>query len=185
MSATPDDPPAARLSPVERFWPQPTIRADPAPPDVGAALIPGSHPSACRRDPPERWSDSAIVPLHRGHADPCAHDRWAQERSQSLDAGWLPEARQRIRRARLDAGSDRSPAWWLNLQADPNAEVLAERTQCAVIARRASTAEEASLWAEFARQNPGFDEYRNLTERHIPVVLLEPHTEGDFSPIGG
>jgi F420H(2)-dependent quinone reductase len=26
-----------------------------------------------------------------------------------------------------NAGNDRSPAWWLNLQADPSAEVLAER----------------------------------------------------------
>jgi hypothetical protein len=31
-----------------------------------------------------------------------------------------------------------------------------------------------ALWEEFARLNPGFDEYRNLTERQIPVVLLEP-----------
>jgi hypothetical protein len=29
---------------------------------------------------------------------------------------------------------------------------------------------------EFASQNPGFDEYRNLTERQIPVVILEPQT---------
>jgi hypothetical protein len=34
---------------------------------------------------------------------------------------------------------------------------------------------EMELWGEFARLNPGFDEYRNLTERQIPVVLLEPH----------
>jgi hypothetical protein len=34
-------------------------------------------------------------------------------------------------------------------------------------------ADERELWSEFARLNPGFDEYRNLTERQIPVVLLE------------
>jgi deazaflavin-dependent oxidoreductase (nitroreductase family) len=73
-----------------------------------------------------------------------------------------------------NAGSDRTPAWWLNLQADPDAEVLADRARHAVKARRAEPAEEAALWAEFARQNPGFDEYRNLTERQIPVVVLEP-----------
>lgn len=72
-----------------------------------------------------------------------------------------------------NAGSDRSPAWWLNLQADPQAEVLADRTRYAVLARRADPAEEKALWSEFARLNPGFDEYRNLTERRIPVVLLE------------
>jgi F420H(2)-dependent quinone reductase len=73
-----------------------------------------------------------------------------------------------------NAGNDRSPAWWLNLQADPGAEVLAERARIPVSARRADASIERKLWGEFARLNPGFDEYRNLTERQIPVVLLEP-----------
>jgi deazaflavin-dependent oxidoreductase (nitroreductase family) len=73
-----------------------------------------------------------------------------------------------------NAGSDRSPAWWLNLRADPSAEVLAEGARVPVTARRADAAVESELWGEFARLNPGFDEYRNLTERQIPVVLLEP-----------
>jgi deazaflavin-dependent oxidoreductase (nitroreductase family) len=72
-----------------------------------------------------------------------------------------------------NAGNDRSPAWWLNLQADPNGEVLADRNRLAVRARRADATEEKALWSEFARLNPGFDEYRNLTKRQIPVVLLE------------
>jgi F420H(2)-dependent quinone reductase len=73
-----------------------------------------------------------------------------------------------------NAGNDRSPAWWLNLQADPGGEVFAERARILVTARRADAAVERKLWGEFARLNPGFDEYRNLTERQIPVVLLEP-----------
>jgi deazaflavin-dependent oxidoreductase (nitroreductase family) len=73
-----------------------------------------------------------------------------------------------------NAGNDRPPAWWLNLQAEPRAEILADRTRYAVKARRADTADEIALWQEFARLNPGFDEYRKLTERQIPVVLLEP-----------
>jgi F420H(2)-dependent quinone reductase len=72
-----------------------------------------------------------------------------------------------------NAGSDRSPAWWLNLRADPSAEIL-DRARIPVTARRADAATERALWSEFARLNPGFDEYRNLTERQIPVVLLEP-----------
>jgi deazaflavin-dependent oxidoreductase (nitroreductase family) len=74
-----------------------------------------------------------------------------------------------------NAGNDRSPAWWLNLQSDSSAEVLAERTRIHVTARRADPTVEQELWSKFARLNPGFDEYRNLTERPIPVVLLEPH----------
>jgi F420H(2)-dependent quinone reductase len=76
-----------------------------------------------------------------------------------------------------NAGNDRSPAWWLNLQADPSAEVLAGRARLAVKARRANTAEEEALWKRFATCNPGFDEYRNLTQRQIPVVVLEPEEE--------
>lgn len=72
-----------------------------------------------------------------------------------------------------NAGSDRVPAWWLNLQADPEAEVLANRARHTVRARRATAGEDDLVWAEFARLNPGFDEYRNLTERRIPVVILE------------
>jgi deazaflavin-dependent oxidoreductase (nitroreductase family) len=73
-----------------------------------------------------------------------------------------------------NAGSDRVPAWWLNLQAQPSAEVLADGARHAVKARRADAAENDALWTDFARLNPGFDEYRNLTERNLPVVLLEP-----------
>jgi F420H(2)-dependent quinone reductase len=84
-----------------------------------------------------------------------------------------------------NAGSDRSPAWWLNLQAQPKAQILADGTRHAVTARRANPAEEAALWNEFARQNPGFDEYRNLTERQIPVVILAPQSEQTNSPNKG
>jgi F420H(2)-dependent quinone reductase len=75
-----------------------------------------------------------------------------------------------------NAGSDRHPAWWLNLQADPTAEILADGESHAVTARQANAAEEEALWAEFARLNPGYDEYRRLTKRPIPVVLLEPRS---------
>lgn len=79
-----------------------------------------------------------------------------------------------------NAGSDRVPAWWLNLQADPEAEVLVDRKRHTVRARRATATEHDLVWGEFARLNPGFDEYRSLTERRIPVVILErDRTPGD------
>jgi deazaflavin-dependent oxidoreductase (nitroreductase family) len=73
------------------------------------------------------------------------------------------------------------PAWWLNLQADPVAQVLADRTCQAVRARQATDAEDDMIWAEFARLNPGFDEYRRLTERRIPVVVLEKEPTASVS----
>jgi F420H(2)-dependent quinone reductase len=52
----------------------------------------------------------------------------AQVGQEPLDSGGLPPPRGRLCGAGPNAGSDRSPAWWLNLQADPNAEILADRT---------------------------------------------------------
>jgi F420H(2)-dependent quinone reductase len=73
-----------------------------------------------------------------------------------------------------NAGSERAPLWWLNLQAEPRAQVEAEGRRVMVTGRRASDEEDARLWAEFAAANPAFGDYRNLTGRKIPVVILEP-----------
>ena len=72
-----------------------------------------------------------------------------------------------------NAGNPRPPAWWLNLQANTDAEVVVEGTRHPVRGRRADAQEEARLWAVFAELNPAFGEYRRLTDREIPVVLLE------------
>jgi deazaflavin-dependent oxidoreductase (nitroreductase family) len=77
-----------------------------------------------------------------------------------------------------NAGSDRVPAWWLNLQADPHAEILVDRAHHRVTARRAADGEDAALWEQFAALNPGYDEYRRLTRRRLPVVMLEPNPQG-------
>jgi F420H(2)-dependent quinone reductase len=74
-----------------------------------------------------------------------------------------------------NAGSDHVPAWWLNLQAEPHADILVDRTPHRVTARRATATEDAALWEQFAGLNPGYDEYRRLTHRRLPVVILEPH----------
>ena len=80
-----------------------------------------------------------------------------------------------------NAGSEHTPGWWLNLQEQPKAEVLVDRVRYAVTARQASPTEDAAQWKLIADLNPGFDEYRRLTTRKIPVVILEPRqdTSGD------
>jgi deazaflavin-dependent oxidoreductase (nitroreductase family) len=71
-------------------------------------------------------------------------------------------------------GLDQPPAWWLNLEADPHAELLEGRTQRAVIARNAAPDERARLWAEVTARAPGYLEYERRTDREIPVVILQP-----------
>jgi deazaflavin-dependent oxidoreductase (nitroreductase family) len=71
-------------------------------------------------------------------------------------------------------GLDQPPAWWLNLEANPNAELLNGRTRRAVTARNAAPEERARLWAEVTSRAPGYLEYEQRTTREIPVVILQP-----------
>jgi deazaflavin-dependent oxidoreductase (nitroreductase family) len=69
-------------------------------------------------------------------------------------------------------GLDRPPAWWLNLQANPHAELAAGRETRNVTARNAAPDERALLWAELTARAPGYLEYERRTAREIPVVIL-------------
>ena len=71
-------------------------------------------------------------------------------------------------------GLDRPPAWWLNLEANPQAELLSGRVRRAVTARNADPDERARLWAEVTTRAPGYLEYERRTTREIPVVILQP-----------
>lgn len=70
-------------------------------------------------------------------------------------------------------GLDQPPAWWLNLQANPHADVVAGRGTRAVTARNAASGERALLWAEVTARAPGYLEYERRTTREIPVVILQ------------
>jgi F420H(2)-dependent quinone reductase len=71
-------------------------------------------------------------------------------------------------------GLDRPPAWWLNLEANPQAELLIGRVRRTVTARNAEPGERARLWAEVTARAPGYLEYERRTTREIPVVILQP-----------
>ena len=71
-------------------------------------------------------------------------------------------------------GSDATPAWWLNLQAHPQAAVTIGRQKRNVVARLASEEERARLWPELVRGYRHYDVYQSRTERTIPVIILSP-----------
>jgi F420H(2)-dependent quinone reductase len=73
-----------------------------------------------------------------------------------------------------NAGSDAAPAWWLNLQANPDAEVQIGRDRWSVRARRTTSEEEDRLWPRLRESYSGFEEYQTFTDREQPIVLLEP-----------
>jgi deazaflavin-dependent oxidoreductase (nitroreductase family) len=70
-------------------------------------------------------------------------------------------------------GEPRDPAWWLNLRASPETTIQVGRERIAVRAREAAGAEREQLWAAVVAQAPDYAEYQRLTERRIPVVVLE------------
>ena len=73
-----------------------------------------------------------------------------------------------------NAGDDRPPAWWLNLQADPAAAVQVDRAHHRVRARQALGAELDALWVQLEQSYSYYADYRRRTSREIPVVILEP-----------
>lgn len=71
-------------------------------------------------------------------------------------------------------GDDRHPAWYRNLRANPDVEVLLRGRTRSVHARTATGAERDELWARIVRIYEGYDRYQRRTDRQIPVVILEP-----------
>lgn len=71
-------------------------------------------------------------------------------------------------------GSDVNPAWWVNLQANPDATALVNNVRVPVRAAEASTEQRAELWPRLVEMYPYFAEYQQRTSRQIPVVILTP-----------
>lgn len=71
-------------------------------------------------------------------------------------------------------GAPKHPAWYLNLQADPEAEIQVKGERIPVVARTASDVEKPRLWKLAADQWPNYDVYQTRTDRVIPVVVLTP-----------
>jgi deazaflavin-dependent oxidoreductase (nitroreductase family) len=74
-----------------------------------------------------------------------------------------------------NAGDERDPQWWLNLQRHPEAELRIGRRWIPVKARKASAAECARLWPKLTASYRFYPRYQARVRREIPVVIFEPH----------
>lgn len=72
-------------------------------------------------------------------------------------------------------GSDSNPAWYLNLQANPEVTLQRGADSVAMTARTATPAEKAQIWAEVVARAKNFEGYQAKTSRDIPVVILSAH----------
>jgi deazaflavin-dependent oxidoreductase (nitroreductase family) len=67
------------------------------------------------------------------------------------------------------------PAWWLNLEAEPDAVIrLKGQPERRVRARRAQDDERDRLWGLWAGIDEGLDAYADSRSADTPVVVFEP-----------
>ena len=71
-------------------------------------------------------------------------------------------------------GVDRSPAWYWNLIANPDASIEVGDEHLDVHAVELSGAERDAKYADQAHRYPQYAEYQRMTTRTIPVVALTP-----------
>jgi deazaflavin-dependent oxidoreductase (nitroreductase family) len=72
-----------------------------------------------------------------------------------------------------NGGSEEPPAWYRNLEANPevDVQVLADRFRAR--ARIATPEEKPAMWREMTSHWPAYDNYQERSSREIPVVVLE------------
>jgi deazaflavin-dependent oxidoreductase (nitroreductase family) len=70
-------------------------------------------------------------------------------------------------------GADEPPAWYVNLEREPEVEVQVMDDRFTARARAATPDEKPPLWEEMVRQWPHYESYQERTDRDIPVVILE------------
>jgi len=71
-------------------------------------------------------------------------------------------------------GAPMHPQWYLNLQANPQAEIQVRDRRITVTARTATPDEKPRLWSIMTELWPNYDVYQSRTDRDIPVVVLSP-----------
>ena len=70
-------------------------------------------------------------------------------------------------------GAPDHPGWYRNLAKGPQVELQVKGDVFPARARTVTGDERERLWKLAARQWPDYDAYQRLTDREIPVVLLE------------
>ena len=70
-------------------------------------------------------------------------------------------------------GAPEPPAWYVNLEADPDVTVQVKGDRFRARARVAPDAERAELWPLMTEVWPDYDAYQTKTDRQIAIVVLE------------
>jgi deazaflavin-dependent oxidoreductase (nitroreductase family) len=69
-------------------------------------------------------------------------------------------------------GAPEHPAWYLNLEANPEVEVQVGAERFKARARTATAQERPRMWKTMTAEWPAYDEYQTKTDREIPIVVI-------------
>ena len=127
----------------------------------------------------------SITGGRRGLRSPTA-DRWGMMRLRTVGRrtgeeraailGYFEDGPDLVTMA-MNGWADAEPAWWLNLQADPDTIVELKDGPRAVRARVADPDERPRLWAKWAVYDKGLDGYAARRSRETAVVILSPRSD--------
>jgi deazaflavin-dependent oxidoreductase (nitroreductase family) len=100
--------------------------------------------------------------------------RTGQERS--VMVGYFEDGSNLVTMA-MNGWADGEPAWWLNLQANPEASVDLAEGRRTVRGRAAEGEERSRLWARWREIDTNLDAYAARRSAETAVVILEPSPE--------
>ena len=112
-----------------------------------------------------RWGTLRLTTLGR---------RSGEERSVIL--GYFEDGPNLVTMA-MNGWSPGEPAWWLNLQAHPEAQVEIKGADYPVVGRAAVGEERARLWARWSEIDKDLDAFAARRPTETAVVVLEPLTD--------
>lgn len=119
-----------------------------------------------RRAKADRWGMMHLSTIGR---------RTGQERSVIL--GYFEDGPNLVTLA-MNGWADAEPAWWLNLQAHPEASVDLAGGRRAIRGRAAEGEERSRLWARWRELDTNLDAEAALRTAETAVVVLEPASMG-------
>ena len=70
-------------------------------------------------------------------------------------------------------GKEQNAAWYYNLKHQPNVMIEVEGKTLGVLAREVEGDEYEKLWAIAVSRHPDYLHYKEMTARHIPIMVFE------------
>jgi F420H(2)-dependent quinone reductase len=74
----------------------------------------------------------------------------------------------------MNGWGDPEPAWWLNLQAHPQATIELSEGSRDITARAATGDERTRLWSQIVKLDPNLDDFAARRSRETAIVVFEP-----------